>query len=245
MKIIISPAKKMLSDTESGITPTSPVFLEKARWLHGIMSEMTFEELKKVLVCADNTVNLNMERLKRGFQASPLTPAVFAYDGIQYKYMAPAVFSEAELEYIKDHLVILSGLYGMLRAFDGVSPYRLEMQAKNIGNIKTLYDFWGEEIYKALCQNDETIINLASKEYSRTITPFCDKSKLIDCTFAEMADGKLLEKATLCKMARGSMVRFMAENNVLSPEGMKDFNALGFAYSEEHSKDNSYVFVKQ
>ena len=206
---------------------------------------MTFEELKKVLVCADNTVNLNMERLKRGFQASPLTPAVFAYDGIQYKYMAPAVFSEAELEYIKDHLVILSGLYGMLRAFDGVSPYRLEMQAKNIGNIKTLYDFWGEEIYKALCQNDEVIINLASKEYSRTIIPFCDKSKLIDCTFAEMTNGKLREKATLCKMARGSMVRFMAENNVLSPEGMKDFNALGFAYSEEHSKDNSYVFVKQ
>ena len=159
--------------------------------------------------------------------------------------MAPAVFSEAELEYIRDHLVILSGLYGMLRAFDGVSPYRLEMQAKNIGNIKTLYDFWGEEIYKALCQNDEVIINLASKEYSRTITPFCDKSKLIDCTFAEMTDGKLREKATLCKMARGSMVRFMAENNVLSPEGMKDFNSLGFAYSEEHSKDNSYVFVKQ
>ncbi len=245
MKIIISPAKKMVTDTESGIVPSSPIFTEKARKLYDIMYKMSFNELKKVLSCADNIVNQNIERLNRGFRPSPLTPAIFAYDGIQYKYMAPTVFSESELEYIKDHLVILSGLYGMLRAFDGVSPYRLEMQAKSIGNIQNLYDFWGDNIYKELHKDDEIIINLASKEYSRVITSYCDKNKIINCIFGELSDGKVREKATMCKMARGSMVRFMAENNITSPDGIKKFNSLGFSYNDELSKGNNFVFVKE
>lgn len=245
MKIIISPAKKMVSDHDSGITPTEPVFTDKAKKLHDIMSAMDFGELKKLLNCADDTVKLNMERLERGFRPGPLTPAVFAYDGIQYKYMAPAVFSDSGLKYIGEHLYIISGLYGLLRAFDGVAPYRLEMQSKPVGDIKTLYDFWGRDIYDALCPNGETIINLASKEYSRAVLPFCTKGQVINCVFGEMNGTKVREKATMCKMARGSMVRFMAENDITSPEGLKDFDQLGFSYDSSLSKENELVFIKQ
>lgn len=243
MKIIISPAKKMVTDTESGIAPSKPPLLEKAGLLYDRMSRMSFGELKKLLSCADATVELNMERLKRGFHPSPLTPALFSYDGIQYKYMAPAVFSASELKYTGERLIILSGYYGFLRAFDGVSPYRLEMQAKNIEDIPSLYDFWGRDIYEAL--RGDTVINLASKEYSRVITAYAKKGEIIDCVFAEDDGEKLREKGTLCKMARGSMVRFLAENAIESPEGMKDFSVLGFSWAKELSSPDKYVFVKK
>lgn len=70
--------------------------------------------------------------------------ALLAYEGIQYRYMAPAVFTSDALEYVQEHLRILSGFYGVLRPFDGVRPYRLEMQAKlKTDFCASLYDFWG------------------------------------------------------------------------------------------------------
>ena len=92
MKIIISPAKKMNIDTESGISPTAPVFVKKAEALHGILSKMSYDELKSLWMCSDSIAAPCAETLKKGFRPSPLTPAIFSYDGIQYKYMAPAVF---------------------------------------------------------------------------------------------------------------------------------------------------------
>ena len=130
MKIIISPAKKMNINTDDMEVKTSPIFLERAivlmEWIRG----MSYEEAKKLWGCNDKIAALNYERfqtmdLKRG-----LTPALLAYEGIQYQYMAPHVFEYDQWDYVEDHLRILSGFYGILRPLDGVVPYRLEMQAK-------------------------------------------------------------------------------------------------------------------
>ncbi len=56
-----------------------------------------------------------------------LTPAIIAFTGLQYQYMAPSVFSDDGLKYVQDNLRILSGFYGILRPFDGIIPYRLGM----------------------------------------------------------------------------------------------------------------------
>ena len=78
-----------------------------------------------------------------------LTPALLAYDGIQYTYMAPAVFEDGQFDYVQEHLRILSGFYGVVKPLDGAVPYRLEMQAKaTVGGHKNLYDFWGDSLYK-------------------------------------------------------------------------------------------------
>ena len=54
------------------------------------------------------------------------------------------LLAEEEFNYVKSHLKILSGFYGVLNPFDGVVPYRLEMQAKlKVDNNKNLYEFWG------------------------------------------------------------------------------------------------------
>ena len=153
-----------------------------------------------------------------------LTPAVLAYKGIQYQYMAPGVFTDMELEYIQQHLRILSGFYGILRPFDGVTPYRLEMQANlSVGRFRNLYEFWGNAPAGSLTAETECIVNLASKEYSLCISQHLPEHyPYITVVFAEIQRGKLIEKGTMCKMARGEMVRYLAQNQVTDPEGIKE-----------------------
>ena len=129
MQIIISPAKKMRDDMDSLPWKDLPCFIEKAETLYGIMRSMSYAKLKKLWRCSDAIAAQNVERLKNRDLRKQLTPAILAYEGIQYQHMAPGVFTQEEFDYIQHHLRILSGLYGVLRPFDGVSPYRLEMQS--------------------------------------------------------------------------------------------------------------------
>lgn len=164
MKIILSPAKKMKVDTDSIDTMSSPVFLEKTEEILGGMQGRTEEELKKLWKCNDKITTENIERIKTMNFQKQLTPAVLAYEGIAYQYMAPAVFEDGHFDYVQEHLRILSAFYGVLKPMDGITPYRLEMQAKAaIGDSTNLYDFWGDNLYWEVIDDSRIIINLASK----------------------------------------------------------------------------------
>ena len=165
---------------------------------------------------------------------------------LQYQHLAPGVLTTEALSYISDHLRILSGFYGILNPFDGVTPYRLEMQVKlPVNGFKDLYDYWGNRLYQSLVDDDRIIINLASKEYSQCIEKYITpKDRFITIEFGEVVEGKVKQKGTLVKMARGEMVRFMAENNISNLDGIKDFHELGFAYSKDLSNAAKYVFIR-
>ena len=168
------------------------------------------------------------------------------YEGLAYQYMAPAVFEEGHFDYVQEHLVILSAFYGALKPMDGVTPYRLEMQAKaSINGYKNLYDLWGDRIYRSVKGKDSIIINLASKEYSKCIENYLtEQDTYITITFCEKSGDKLVTKGTYAKMARGEMVRFMAEMQIEDPVEIKEFNRLGYEYRNDLSTDLEYVFVR-
>lgn len=176
-----------------------------------------------------------------------LSPAILAYEGIQYQYMAPSVFETGHIDYIHQQLRILSGFYGLLHPFDGVVPYRLEMQAKlAVGGSKDLYAYWGNKLAKQLSAETDFVLNLASREYSRAVTEYLPKAvRFVTCIFGVQIDGRIIEKGTMCKMARGQMVRWLAEHNVSDSKDIKEFNELGYTYSEEHSVHNTLVIVKK
>lgn len=164
MKIIISPAKKMEICNDDILSESTPCFIEKTQILYEVLRNLSYEDLKLLLSCNDDIALLNFERYAHMNLKKNLTPAILSYNGIQYKYMAPNVFNNNEFDYLKRHLRILSGFYGILNPFDGVVLYRLEMQAKlKFDNYKNLYNFWGDSIYKELTKNDNIILNLASK----------------------------------------------------------------------------------
>ncbi len=245
MKIVVSPAKTMIENTDSYIGNSIPTYIDYSRMLLDEIRQKSYEEMKEIWKCNEKIANENFDRFKNMNLQGNLSPAIFSYQGIQYQYMAVNVMESSSLEYIRENLYILSGFFGILRTFDVVSPYRLEMQAKlEIGDCKNLYEFWGDKIYRKLFETGEVVINLASKEYSKIIESYLSKEdKFITCVFAEKKDGKIVQKATLAKMARGEMVNFLASNDIQNEEEIKKFDRLGFVFDEALSNDNKYVFV--
>lgn len=224
-----------------------PRFLNEAQTLSDYIRKLHYDDIKSIWKCNDSIATLNFERFKNMDLKRNLSPAIFSYQGIQYDYMNPNVFEEEEFRYIENHLRILSGLYGILRPFDGVVPYRLEMQAKlNIDGNTSLYSFWRNKIAESLFAETDCIINLASKEYSKCISKYLnDDVKFITCIFGEENHGKILEKGTYAKMARGEMVRFMAEKRIENICDIKKYNRQNYSFSEEFSDDKTFVFVKR
>lgn len=246
MKVIISPAKKMNVDTDFE-RHTLPCFLDKTELLMKYIQNLSYEEAKSMWKCNDKIAKTNFDGFSNMSLTERLTPAILSYEGIQYKYIAPNVFDTNEWDYIENHLCILSGFYGLLKPLDGVVPYRLEMQAKvMLSGYKDLYDYWGDRLYKKLYEDTNVVLNLASKEYSKCIEDYLtDETQFISCTFGEYKEGKIITKGTLAKMARGEMVRYMAEKNIEKVSEIKNFNRLGYKYSIDESTDNNMVFIKE
>lgn len=266
MKIIISPAKKMNIDTDTLACRSVPVFLDETAELLTWMRDLTFAEAKELWKCNDKIAEQNYRRFQEMDLERNLTPAVIAYEGIQYQYMAPAVFGGAETDYIQEHLRILSGFYGVLKPFDGVVPYRLEMQAK-ASEAGDLYKFWGDKLYREVVRKEKPvsgtpgteppmlessgadknlIVNLASKEYSKCVEKYLtSQDRYLTIVFGELTDGKVKQKGTLAKMARGEMVRYLAEHEVEDLEGIKGFDRLGYWFDEALSNEQEYVFLKK
>ena len=246
MRIIISPAKQMRVDTDSFSCSTLPVFMEKTEILMQWIRSLSYEEQKKLWACNDKIARQNAERFAHMDLWKNLTPALLSYDGIQYTYMAPAVFEDGQYDYVQEKLRILSGFYGVVKPMDGVVPYRLEMQAKAaVASYKNLYDFWGNSLYQEVADDSRVIVNLASKEYSKCIEKYLQPGdRYITCIFGELKGGKVVQKGVYAKMARGEMVRYMAGIQAEEPEQMKNFNWSGYRFDESRSSENEYVFIR-
>ena len=247
MKIILSPAKKMITDTDSIEPVALPEFIDKTTELLSWLKDKSKEELKAIWKCNDKIAEQNFYRLENMDIYHILTPAVLSYEGIAFQYMAPSVFEDRQFEYIQNHLRILSVFYGVLKPMDGVTPYRLEMQAKvEIGDAKNLYEYWGDLLYHSVIDDSRIIINLESKEYAKCIEKYLTpQDRYITVAFCELFGDKMVTKGTYAKMARGEMVRFMAENNIDNPIEIQKFDRLGYFFRSDLSSDTEYVFERK
>lgn len=246
MRIIIAPAKKMKVDQDTFLVRSKPAFLNKTQELLDFLKTRDFEQLQNLWRANNNIVRANQRNLLTSKLDKNLTPAILAFSGIQYQYLAGDVLPQEGLDYLQDHLRILSGFYGILRPFDGVISYRLELKTQMTGfKDYSLYHFWGDLPYQELFNNAETVINLASLEYSRLISSYLkDGQKMITIKFLENKNGKWRQCATHAKMARGEMVRFMAKEQINDPEDLKKFSDFGYLFSAADSSKETYVFKK-
>jgi cytoplasmic iron level regulating protein YaaA (DUF328/UPF0246 family) len=170
--------------------------------------------------------------------------ALMQNSGLAFQHLAPGAMTARQLEYLQNHLRILSGFYGVLKPFDGIVPYRLEMQAV-LPDTGSLYDYWKDDIYREVRDEDGIILNLASKEYSRCVQEYLgEDDTMITAVFAQIKNGRPVQKATMAKMARGEMTWWLSENQVEDVHEIVNFNA-GYEYSRMLSDETEYVFVKK
>ena len=261
MKIIISPAKKMNIEDDVPISMTAPALLKNTAPLLKYLKGLDYDQLKVIWRCNDKIAGAQFENLKSIDLESRLTPAIFAYEGLQYQYLKPQLLTDEELLYLQNHLRILSGLYGVVKPFDGVVPYRLEMQTKTNLTYRgkhypNLYEYWGDKIAKIIQREmknsgEKVILNLASKEYSKVVEPYLPKGiRLIECVWYEEVIGKndekkMVVKGTNAKMARGELGRFMAQNRVDSIEDVKRFTGMGYRFQGDLSDENRLVYLRE
>ena len=244
MKVIIAPAKIMKIDRDSFPIQSKPQFLDKTRILERFLKSRSNEQLKDLWHASENVTKQSILQLENMNLDERLTPAILAFSGIQYQYMAPDLFTQPALDYIQKNLRILSGFYGMLRPFDGVCPYRLELNTKMVGfRDYSLYHFWGSDIAENLFQEDNIVIDLASKQYTRLVEPYLSQGRqLITVDFQELKNDKWKTVGVHAKMARGEMVRYIAEKQIKNPTDLQDFNDFEFQFEPDVSTKDHYVF---
>ena len=131
-----------------------------------------------------------------------------------------------------------------------MQPYRLEMgtRMKNSrgGN---LYEFWGDRITRQISgrmadQEDQTLVNLASNEYFKSVKTGELPGTVITPAFKEIRDGNAKMISFMAKRARGMMARFIVEGRLDRPEGMKDFTSGGYRYDPSLSTDTTWTFTR-
>jgi cytoplasmic iron level regulating protein YaaA (DUF328/UPF0246 family) len=256
-RVIISPAKKMNVVEGPPNATARPALLDRALLLAHALGEMDLASSRKLWNCSDALARLNFHRtrtLEQDMQAAPekLTPAILAFEGIQYLHLAPQVMTEDELDWLVESLRVLSGLYGVLRPLDGVVPYRLEMQARlAVDGARNLYEFWDKRLFEQVASDDggcDAIVNLASVEYARALVPHAERAgmRVVTCLFGTIRerDGKLIQRATEAKAARGTMVRWCAERDVHDTDELRLFRERGYALNEARSSGDLLVFVQ-
>ena len=190
LQVIISPAKQMRAAQDAFEVLGIPPFAHETARLHRALLDIERNEgsgglqalwnvSDKLLGPCLNTLHEFGPILKNGDLENPalarrISPAIMSYHGIQYQSMAPEVMDSAQLAWMQDHLWILSGLYGCVRPFHAVEPYRLEMGAKlAVDDSRDLYAFWGDKLARAIAPagSNATIVNLASAEYAKAVLP--------------------------------------------------------------------------
>lgn len=241
MLVVVSPAKR-LDWTERDVAMTEPAFQQDASRLAGHARQLTLGKLKALMDLSDDLAKLNRDRFKT-FSDTPTQddtrPALFAFAGDTFQGFDAASLDQEGLERAQSHMRILSGLYGVLRPLDAIQPYRLEMGSR----LKTrrgtsLYDYWGDTLAKALntqanAVGAEYLVNCASQEYFGAVDLKSLKPKVITPQFYELKSGTPKIVSFFAKKARGAMARFIVENRVDRPEGLKDFDLGGYRFAGE------------
>lgn len=255
MIAILSPAKNIDFTPSFVELPLSvPLFSEQANRLAGHLKNYSIEQLVDLYHVNRSIVDLNYGRWAHWLQqpaADALRPAVTAFNGEVYRGLDARSFSAEQLAKADKALRILSGLYGVLSPLDGIQAYRLEMGTKiDFDGHRALYPLWRERVTKAIVDaveassGDKALVNLASAEYAKVI----DQKKLpfpvIDIEFKQEVNGSLKNITVYAKRARGLMARFMVVHNIQCVEHLKAFDSEGYSFSQHHSLQHRWVFLR-
>ncbi len=249
MLIVVSPAKKLNMDPVAGVHATRPAFQSHANELAAVARGLSVGALQKLMKISEDLGRLNAGRF-RDFGAMAAKPAALAFAGDTYQGLEAGSLDDDEMAYAQDHLRILSGLYGVLRPLDAIEPYRLEMGSRlQTKRGKSLYDYWGDEISKALNAQAakvgaDLLINCASQEYFGAVALAALKLRVITPVFMEEKAGQAKIVSFYAKKARGAMARFVIQNRLKDAESLKDFDSGGYHYNAEMSEGDIWVFLR-
>ena len=253
MLMLISPAKTLDYTGTDFARFTTSAFLAQSEVLAKQLSTYEPSELSSLMKISDQLADLNHQRyqdFQTPFTLDNAKQALLVFKGDVYKGMTIEDYTDEDLAFAQNHLRILSGLYGALRPLDLMQPYRLEMGTKLANDKgKNLYEFWGSQIAELLnaelrSHHDPCIVNLASKEYFKSVDRKTLKTRVLNIDFKENKDGDYKIVAIYAKRARGLMADFVIRHRIETVEALQGFDAEGYTFRESLSEADSWVFCR-
>jgi cytoplasmic iron level regulating protein YaaA (DUF328/UPF0246 family) len=255
MLFLISPAKALDYETPIQIkTHTQPLFVEQAAELVGVLRTKSPQQVAELMDLSDKLAALNAARYEAWrptFTAKNSRQAALAFDGDVYGGLDARSLPAEDLDWLQQHLCILSGLYGVLRPLDRMQPYRLEMGTRlKTARGQSLYAFWGSRIAEYLnerAQADKSpvVINLASEEYFKAVDLKALRPRVVTCVFEERKAGGYKVISFMAKRARGLMVRWAVQHRASTPEQLKGFDLEGYRFETSLSTPDRFVFRRE
>lgn len=254
MIVLLSPAKSLDFENPSpqGFH-TQPEMLPYAEKLMQVLKKKSAKKLMDLMSISENLAELNFQRnqqWKVPFSQSESKQAIFAFTGDVYTGFDANTLDEKNVEFTQNTLRILSGLYGVLKPFDLIKPYRLEMGTSlKVGSSKNLYQFWGDKITEVinthLAQlNTSVVVNLASNEYFNSVNTKKLKASLVTPQFLDLKNGKYKTLSFFAKKARGKMARFIVDEKITDADHLKAFDGDGYLWNAEKSTKNQLIFTR-
>ena len=251
MKILVSPAKSLnFEDKVQTSINSKPLFHNDAIKINSELKKESIESLCDLMGISSKLGELNWTRNQDFIKDSNYSKqAIFAFNGDVYDGLDINSLDNEKHQLVNNIIRILSGLYGILKPFDHIKPYRLEMGTKfSINGNKNLYDFWKSKVtnqLKSELAEDELIVNLASNEYFSVINSKEVSNKIISPQFKDFKNGTLKIISFYAKKARGLMSRFIIDNNVKSVNEILSFDSGGYSYSKRDTADElKPVFIR-
>lgn len=252
MLILLSPAKSFDFETKAQtLSFSEPYFVEESARLIKKMCTFSPKKLRELMGISYELAALNADRYQQ-WTTKPIEgnakQAILAFNGEAYRGLNAKEMSEEDLQFAQNHLRILSGLYGVLKPLDLMQAHRLEMGTKlKYYSNTNLYQFWGDKITKNLnneIAGSEFIVNLASKEYFKSLKESKLKAKVITPIFKDFSNGTYKVLMTYAKNARGAMTNYIIKNRINNPELLKSFEGKGYVYNPTESDDINWVFLR-
>jgi len=254
MIIVISPAKSQNFDKViQSYDYTQPIFKDEIKLLVNKLKHYEIEEIEKLMKIspklATEVFNKHNSFDPTKYSIPHSKAAIFTFSGDVYKGLDAGSLDKDTIEYAQDHLLMLSGLYGIIRPLNLIQAYRLEMGTKIKIDEQILYKYWQEKSTAALNKlfekhPNKTLINLASNEYSQSIDRKLLKANWLDIDFKENKDGIFKTVGIHAKKARGLMSRYILENRIENIEDIKKFDIAEYTFNAEFSKENLICFTR-
>lgn len=258
MLFLLSPAKTLDYQTPVPLSlrrkATDPLFAERAAVLIDELRRLNASDVSELMDLSEDLATLNVERYHAWSPEATernSRPAAWAFDGDVYDGLAAREMKTIDWNWAQQHLVILSGLYGVLRPLDRLQAYRLEMGTRlPTAGHKDLYGYWADVVASYLnqrLQDDKTplVVNLASQEYFGAVDRKRLQARVIECVFEDWKNDEYKIISFFAKRARGLMARWAIDERVTGPRKLQQFAVDGYGYDKAASSTDRLVFRRR
>lgn len=242
--ILFHSSKTMRASSESSLRHyNAPLLLGEASELMKHLQRQTPADLARVMKISQPLAEKTHTLLKDWQPRHSTLPAIDAFLGDMYSGLQAHTLNESDRTYAHAHFFILSGLYGVVRALDNISPYRLEMGYRlAVGGKSNLYEYWGDSIAKQIPKGTK-ILNLSVQEYTKAVLPYLSGRTIVTPVFLTIKDGKPQAVVVHAKIARGAFARWVIANRIEDTAQLRDFQDIGYKYNETLSTASQPVYV--